>query len=146
MNIEIKIDEKIKENKIIIQVNEITDELNNIIEILKSSDKEKIKVYLEEEVYFIDESQIETVYCNEGKVFIRVDDKTYISRKRLYELEGILNKKDFIRISKSEIINLNKVKSINTNLVGTIVISFYSGNKTYSSRRYIGKIKEVLDI
>lgn len=146
MNIEIKIDEKIKENKIIVQVNEMTDEISNIIDLLKSTNKEKLKVYLDEELYFINESDIETVYSSDGKVFIKANDKDYQSKMRLYELESILNKKTFLRISKSEIININKVKSINTSLIGTIVITFFNGNKTYSSRRYISKIKEFLGI
>lgn len=146
MNIEIKIDEKIKENKIIVQVNEMTDEISNIIDLLKSTNNEKLKVYLDEELYFIDENDIETVYSSDGKVFVKANDKDYQSKMRLYELENILNKKTFLRISKSEIININKVKSINTNLIGTIIITFFNGNKTYSSRRYISKIKEFLGI
>ena len=54
MNIEIKIDEKIKENKIIVQVNEMTDEISNIIDLLKSTNNEKLKVYLDEELYLLD--------------------------------------------------------------------------------------------
>ena len=146
MNIEIKIDEKIKENKIIVQVNEMTDEISNIIDLLKSTNNEKLKVYLDEELYFIDENDIETVYSSDGKVFVKANDKDYQSKMRLYELENILNKKTFLRISKSEIINISKVKSINTNLIGTIIITFFNGNKTYSSRRYISKIKEFLGI
>ncbi len=146
MNIEIKIDKKIKENKIIVQVNEMTDEISNIINLLKSTNNEKLKVYLDEELYFIDENDIETVYSSDGKVFVKANDKDYQSKMRLYELENILNKKTFLRISKSEIININKVKSINTNLIGTIIITFFNGNKTYSSRRYISKIKEFLGI
>ena len=146
MNIEIKIDEKINENKIIVQVNEMTDEISNIIDLLKSTNNEKLKVYLDEELYFIDENDIETVYSSDGKVFVKANDKDYQSKMRLYELENILNKKTFLRISKSEIININKVKSINTNLIGTIIITFFNGNKTYSSRRYISKIKEFLGI
>ena len=146
MNIEIKIDEKIKENKIIVQVNEMTDEISNIIDLLKSTNNEKLKVYLDEELYFIDENDIETVYSSDGKVFVKANDKDYQSKMRLYELENILNKKIFLRISKSEIINISKVKSINTNLIGTIIITFFNGNKTYSSRRYISKIKEFLGI
>ena len=146
MNIEIKIDKKIKENKIIVQVNEMTDEISNIIDLLKSTNNEKLKVYLDEELYFIDENDIETVYSSDGKVFVKANDKDYQSKMRLYELENILNKKTFLRISKSEIINISKVKSINTNLIGTIIITFFNGNKTYSSRRYISKIKEFLGI
>ena len=100
MNIEIKIDEKIKENKIIVQVNEMTDEISNIIDLLKSTNNEKLKVYLDEELYFIDENDIETVYSSDGKVFVKANDKDYQSKMRLYELENILNKKTFLRISK----------------------------------------------
>lgn len=146
MNIEIKIDDKYEEEKIIIESSKITEELSNIINTLKNLDKEKIKVFLEDETYFIDEKDIETIYSNDKKVFIKTKDNEYVCKQRLYELESILPKKDFIRISNSEIINLNKVKSINTKFIGSIVITFYSGYITYSSRRYINKIKEILNV
>ncbi len=146
MNIEIKIDNKYKENKIVIQVNEMTKEILNVIDILKTINQERLKVFLNEETYFISEDEIETIYSNNKKVYIKTESNQYISKQRLYELEKILPCKDFIRISNSEIINLNKVKSINTKFTGTIVITFYSEYKTYSSRRYIAKIKEALNI
>ncbi len=146
MNIEIKIDNKYKENKIVIQVNEMTKEILNVIDILKTINQERLKVFLNEETCFISEDEIETIYSNNKKVYIKTESNQYISKQRLYELEKILPCKDFIRISNSEIINLNKVKSINTKFTGTIVITFYSEYKTYSSRRYISKIKEALNI
>ena len=45
MNIEIKIDDKYEEEKIIIESSKITEELSNIINTLKNLDKEKIKVF-----------------------------------------------------------------------------------------------------
>ena len=44
MNIELKVDEKIKENKIIIQVNEVTDEVTKVFELIKQLNENKIKV------------------------------------------------------------------------------------------------------
>ena len=146
MNIEIKIDDSFKEEKIIVEASKITDELSNIINTLKSLEQTKLTVYLEDETYFIQENEIETIYSSDKKVFIKTKDNEYVSKQRLYELESILPEKDFIRISNSEIININKVKSINTKFTGSIVITFYSGYVTYSSRRYINKIKEILGI
>lgn len=146
MNIEIKIDEKVKENKIIIEANELTEEVSNIISSIKAQSENKIKVYSDEELFLLNIKEIEAIYANEKKVFIKTAEKEYISKNRIYELEELLPRKDFIRISNSEIVNLNKVKSINTKLTGTIVITFYSGYQTYSSRRYINKIKEALGL
>lgn len=146
MKIEIRIDENYKENKIIVEANKLTDEMSEVIETLKTIEQKKLKVFLDEEIYFVDEKDIEAIYSNDKKIYVKTSDKEYLSKNRLYELESILSKNDFIRISNSEIINLNKVKSINTKIMGSIVITFYSGYKTYSSRRYINKIKEILKI
>ena len=57
-----------------------------------------------------------------------------------------LDKKVFTRISNSEIVNFNKVQNIDFKILGTLIINFKSGNKSYASRRYIPKIKEFLEI
>ena len=49
-------------------------------------------------------------------------------------------------ISNSEIVNFNKVENIDFKILGTLIINFKSGNKSYASRRYIPKIKEFLEI
>ena len=146
MNIELKIDEKVKENKIIIQANKMTKEVERAFELLNQVNESKYKVSLNEETFFITDKEIESIYSLDKKVFIKTEENTYQTKQRLYEFEGLLPSNDFIRISNSEIINLNKVKSINTRILGSIVITFYSGYKTYSSRRYIAKIKEVLGV
>ena len=125
MKVEIQIDKNIKENKVIIQSNEMNDEVTELMKKL-STQKEKLTVYLNEETYFISEDEIESVFSNDGKVFIKTKEHEFISKNRLYEIENILSSKNFIRISNSEIINFNKVKNINTKISGTIVINFFS--------------------
>ena len=146
MNIEQKKEEKCKDNKIIIQANKMTKEIEKVFELLKQVNESKFLVTLNEETFFITEKDIESIYSMDKKVFIKTEDNTYQTKQRLYEFENILPSNDFIRISNSEIVNLNKVKSINTRILGSIVITFFSGYKTYSSRRYIARIKEVLGI
>lgn len=125
MKVEIQIDNNLEENKIIIQAKEMNEEISEIMKKL-SNQKEKITVFLNEETYFIKEDEIESVFSSDGKVFIKTEKQEFQSKSRLYELEQILSKNKFIRISNSEIVNFEKVQNINTKLSGTIVINFFS--------------------
>lgn len=143
MKVELQINENYQEKKIIIQANEIDDEIKEIME--KISQKRKLhKVFLDDEIYMVREDDIESIYTQNGKVYIRAKDKIYLSKKRLYEFEEILSKNKFLRISNSEIVNFDKIKNFNLQFINTISINFYSGYQTYVSRRYIKKIKEFL--
>ncbi|MBP3597642.1 MAG: LytTR family transcriptional regulator [Clostridia bacterium] len=145
MKIELQIDEKYNERKIIIQAKEIDEEIKAILEKI-SPKKESLKVSLDDDTYILKEDEIESVYTENGKVYVKTATKTYLSKKRLYEYEKILSKDKFIRISNSEIVNFNEVRNFNTKFLNTICINFYSGYQTYVSRRYIKKIKEFLNI
>lgn len=143
MKVELQINENYQEKKIIIQANEIDDEIKEIME--KISQKRKLhKVFLDDEIYMVREDDIESVYTQKGKVYVRAKDKIYLSKKRLYEFEEILSKNKFLRISNSEIVNFDKIKNFNLQFINTISVNFYSGYQTYVSRRYIKKIKEFL--
>lgn len=41
---------------------------------------------------------------------------------------------------------VDTVKNIDFKIIGTLIFNFKSGNKAYSSRRYIPKIKKFLEI
>ena len=97
-------------------------------------------------MYILKQEDIETIYSENGKILARCNNELYTLKNRLYELESILNKKVFTRISNSEIVNFNKVENIDFKILGTLIINFKSGNKSYASRRYIPKIKEFLEI
>lgn len=148
MKVQINLDENQKETLVTITTDKITDEILELQKQLQSADRNKsyIKGYLEDEVYLIPTEDIETIYSENKKVFVRSNDKVYELKQRLYEIEEILPSKYFVRISSSEIVNFKKVKNMNFKLTGTILINFNSGNYSYASRRYIKKIKEYLDI
>ena len=125
MKVEVQIDDNFKENKVIIQAKKMNDEISELMKKL-SNQKDKITVFLGEDTYFIKEDEIETVFSNDGKVFIQTEKQKFQSKSRLYELEQLLSEDKFIRISNSEIVNFEKVQNINTKLTGTIIINFFS--------------------
>lgn len=146
MKVEVKLDPNYTETKIEIYTNQINEEISNLIKILESKTENRILVFKEEKLYIIEEKEIEAIYSNQGKVYIRSNGVEYISKNKLYELEEKLIEPYFIRISNSEIINFNKVENLDLNITGTIKITFKDKYVTYASRRNIKKIKEYLKI
>lgn len=73
-------------------------------------------------------------------MFVETQQNEYIVRYRLYELEELLEKKTFLRISNSEIVNTNQILNIDLSIVGRICIRFQEIFKPIS-RRYVPKIK-----
>lgn len=146
MEVEVKIEEKYEKPKIVIYTNKLDTKISDLIENISNLEQKKLKMYKDEKMYIFRQEDIEDIYSEEGKVYARVENEIYVLKNRLYELETILDKKMFLRISNSEIINFNKVKNIDLKMLGTIALNFKSGNKSYASRRYIPKIKEFLEI
>lgn len=146
MEIEVKIDEKYKDTKLVIYTNQVNEDVSRIIDKISNIEKKILKCYKDEKMYIIKQLEIESIYSEDGKIYVRSENEIYTIKNRLYELEEMLDKENFVRISNSEIINLKKVKNIDFKLTGTILFNFISGNKAYVSRRYIQKIKEVLEV
>lgn len=149
MDLEIKIDENLKETKITISSPTLTDEIQKITEILKNTIAldNKLKVFKDSNMYIIPLNEIETIYASNNKIYVRTkNNDTYISKQKLYELEEILKHTSFVRISNSEIVNFNEVEKLNLKITGTILLIFKSKQETYVSRRYIKLVKEYLKI
>ena len=91
------------------------------------------------EIYYI-ESMQEVQY-------IHTREDIYSTRKRLYELEGLLPP-EFVRASKSVLLNMAKVEVYKPSVGGIMIAEFANGDVTYISRKYLkglrAKIKEGL--
>lgn len=146
MQIEIKIDKSRCEPRIIIETDQITDEIQEIISKLSNSSTRMLTGFRENTLEILNQQEILRIYAQSGKVLAATTSGEYILRFRLYELEQRLDPTCFVRISNSEIINLKKVKGFDLNLVGSIRVILTDGSVTYVSRRYISKIKQLLGI
>ena len=99
-------------------------------------------------------SESGTVYVNakdifyfetiDNKTFLYTKDKVYEIQKRLYELEGTLNDKDFFRCSKAIIVNVTKIERLKPELTRNIMAVLSNGEVVVISRRYVKAFKKLI--
>ncbi len=146
MNIEVKIDKNYENPQILILTNKMTTELSSMIDKISNITQKTLQTYKDQKMYILKQNEIESIYSESKKVYVRCLNEIYSTKNRLYEIENLLDPHSFIRISNSEIINFYNVENIDFKITGTLIFNFKSGNKSYSSRRYIPKIKKFLEI
>ena len=141
MQVEIKIDSTVREPKVIVLTDRMTDEVNEIVRKISETEPAMLAGFREDTVTVLDPEEIYRIYAANGKVFAVTAKEEYSLRMRLYEAEERFRGSSFVRISNSEMINLKTVRSFDLSLAGTIL---KNGEAAYVSRRYVGKIKEAL--
>lgn len=146
MQIEIKLDKCCTEPRIIVITDELTEELNNAIQILNGSEPKVLLGYMNETAEILNPEEIIRIYSECGSVYAQVSKNNYKLKFRLYEIEEQLSKNKFVRISNSEIVNIKKVKKFDLSLTGTICVALSDGTMTYVSRRYMSKIKKTFGL
>lgn len=144
MQVEIKIDSTVREPKVIVLTDRMTDEVNEIVRKISETEPTMLAGFREDTVTVLDPEEIYRIYAANGKVFAVTGKAEYTLRMRLYEVEERFRRSSFVRISNSEIINLKAVRSFDLSLAGTIRVALKNGEAAYVSRRYVGKIKEAL--
>ena len=85
------------------------------------------------------------IYSENKKVYVRTKEERFEVRDRLYVLEDMLREKGFVRISNSEIVNISQIEKLDMSYAGTIKMYMKNGDETFVSRRYVSRIKEVLN-
>lgn len=146
MEVEIKIDANFKVPKVVIFTDSVTEEIKAIAEKLSSEDSHVITAFKDNTVKILEPDEIIRIYSFDGKVIAVTERGEFFLRRRLYELEELLENRKFVRISNSEIINLKRVKEFDLSAAGTICVSLPNSEVTYVSRRYVSKIKKILGI
>ena len=137
---------KIPENEpemVEIRYHWITDEVREIISFVKSRQGQlsAIQDGKRFEVSVVDLFYAESV---DDRVFLYTASDSYEIRLKLYELEDLLQKKSFLRISKSMIVNLMKISSVRPALNGRFSAVLKNGEEIIISRKYVPALKQVL--
>lgn len=143
MKIRIEIDEKIKEDEIIIKCSQLNNEINKIQSLLNEiiSKKDNIVFYKDNIEYFISLEKILFFETEANNVFAHSVDNVYKVKYKLYELEEILPD-NFMRVSKSTILNVDYIYSITKNITASSIVEFQHTHKTvYVSRNYYKPLK-----
>jgi DNA-binding LytR/AlgR family response regulator len=144
LKIEIKISSDIKEPYAVIYSDVMTDEIRTIASALDSSGG-IITVTENERILVLRPKEIFMVRVENEKTIIYCQTKSYLSGKRLYELEAQLGK-EFMRISKSALINLKEISYIEPSFNGMMLLILKNGCKEYISRKYISDFKKYLGL
>lgn len=96
--------------------------------------------------YIVSPNDIFYIESVDKKTFIYTEDKVLSTDKRLYELEEILDNRDYFRCSKSVIINLNKVVKLKPEITRNILATLSNDEVVVISRRYATELKKLIGI
>ena len=124
MQVEIRIDSTVREPKVIVLTDRMTDEVNEIVRKISETEPAMLAGFREDTVTLLDPGEIYRIYAANGKVFAVAGKAEYSLRMRLYEVEERFRGSSFVRISNSEIINLKAVRSFDLSLAGTIRVVY----------------------
>lgn len=146
MRIEIKLDDAYDEPTLVIMTNKVTDEVKLLMDKLKDEPAQLLAGFNDDVCVVLNPKDIVRVFAQSGKVIAETLHGFYYLHLRLYEVEERLTTKSFVRISNSDIINLAMVRSFDLSIAGTIHVKLSNGTETYVSRRFVGKIKQLLGL
>ena len=138
----IVIEEPIEEEEetVIFRVNRMAGKVSRAIDILKAPGD--LTVYLDDQALLLPVPEVFYIESVDLKTFVCTSDNVYLSKLKLYEIEDLLNKGDFLRTSKQIIINLRKIQSVSPAGGGRFEASLMNNEKIIISRQYVPKLKE----
>ena len=143
MKIRIEIDNKIKEDEVIIRCSEPSEDIKNINIMLNDmlSYKKQITFYRGDTEYYLYLEEILFFETEENGICAHTIDNIYNVKYKLYELEEFLPGY-FMRVSKSTILNTNHIYSITRSLSSSSKVEFQNTHKqVYVSRYYYKPLK-----
>ena len=146
MKVQLHIDEKFSEEKVVIEAPALSDAIQQLLVFTQHLGGTKtIRAKKEEEIYLLDTAEIQRIYTENRQVWVEAATDTYLLGLPLYQVLELLPT-DFLQISQSEIINIEHIDHLKLTGSGLIQIAMKNGQITYSSRRYLKVIKEKLQI
>lgn len=145
MNIAINtiINPNINEIKVTVETPILNDNVSNLIKKINYTNDELI-AKKDGKIYILKTNDILEFYSLGKNVFLKHNNGEYETTYRLYELEEILPKDKFIRISHSCIVNKEKIAYFDTNIIGEILVKMKDGTENYVSKRRIKEIMQIL--
>lgn len=130
------------EIKVTLETPVINEQVTELIKQLNST-KDELIAKKDGKIYIFKVNDISEFYSFGKNVFLKHNNIEYETAYRLYELEELLPKEKFIRISHSCIVNRNKIAFFDTNIIGEILVKMTDGNENFVSKR---RIKEIMSI
>ena len=132
--------DKNKEEEIVIYAHEETSLVKDIIALATISDKSLTGTF-NEEIKVLAPSEITCFISDNNKVYALIKDKKYVIKKRLYQIEEMMDE-SFIKINQSCLANRRRILKFQASIGGSLMVIFDNGYKDYASRRELKNIKQ----
>ena len=145
MRVEINIDQHEPELYVEIHCNDVTDNVSRLKRHIENYGT-GIKASKDGETVMLKLSAILYAESVDKKTFVYTESKVYETDKRLYELEEMLDKRDFFRCSKSVIVNIGKIEKLKPEITRNILATLTNGEVIVVSRRYATELKKLIGI
>ena len=110
MKVKVQLDRRYAEPEAAIYTAAMTGEVQQAVRLLSEESPQMLACCDGESVVLVEQTQLVRVYGAAKKVYAQTTQGEFLLRRRLYELEQILDRRYFVRISKSEIVNLRFVR------------------------------------
>ena len=146
IKINTNISSEFKETSVTINAPELTKEIQSLIQYASHINEMQNQIMASEnnKIYFIDLERVICFFSKDKYNYVRVKEGAYKIKQKLYELEDILRKKDFVRISNSCLIHINQVECFDTSVLGTILVRLKDGTQETVSKRRVAQIMRLL--
>lgn len=142
MKTEIIYVDKAEMEKVILEVMKGHSSLNELMKIIQeeSYKEKKILVSKDGNQYQLNCKHINYIESEKEKTKVHTNQKVFISKKRLYELEKELPE-EFVRIGKGIILNINQVDYYRPQMNGLMKAVLRNEEVVFISRKYLREIR-----
>lgn len=142
MKINVEMIDRKKEEQVLIQCYEVTQQVSEIINFVKSRET-SLTAYYDSQIHFIHLQDIYYIETVDNKVFAYLESKVYELKMKLYEFEELYGG-NFLRCSKAVIVNLMKIEFIKPALNGRFTATLINKENVIISRQYVSVLKNKL--
>lgn len=146
MKIEFIKDPAEKDVRLAVIAAEKSERVDSLLDELERSYLGVINGYTDDRVQLLHPKDVLRVYAEGQRVLCQTHEGTFVLRSRLYEMEARLDPHRFVRISKCELVNARKILRLDVSLTGTVGVILEGNVKTYTSRRYMKRIKDIFGV
>lgn len=144
MKVEVKIQSNCSKPYAVIYTDEITAEVQRILDYIKDNTNTIIGT-VDERIYVLTRQDIFMVAVENERIYLYTKNGKFVSKKRLYEIKTELGS-DFVQISKSVLVKVAACASVESVFGGMMLLHLKNGHKEYVSRHYLSEFKKSLGL
>lgn len=129
--------------EVTIEYRDLTENVKRVSDFVRSVDQ-SITCRKNDEEFSIPVNDIFYVESVDKKAFVYCESEVYQSGLRLIELEEVLARAGFVRVSKSAILNVEKLRGVKNLANSKLEALLVNDERICVSRKYLKDIREVL--